>query len=146
MNRFALLSPLPPALYFCLLAGSTLQPAQSVTVHFTLCAVDRSTDCVIDGDTIRWDGEVVRIEDIDAPEIHDYGCPTELALGQRATIRLRELLNGGAVTLRQAGSRDTDPYGRKLRVIIRDAVSLSDILVAEGLARPWTGSRRPWCV
>ena len=44
-----------------------------------------------------------------------------------------------------AADRDTDRYGRKLRVVERDGVSLGETLVAEGLARRWEGRRRPWC-
>ena len=65
-------------------------------------------------------------------------------LGDRATVRLTSLLNAGPFTL-EAGSRDTDRYGRKLRVVRRDGHSLGEVLVAEGLARLWDGSRHPWC-
>lgn len=145
MHRFAALLLPCSALGFCLFAASLVQPAQSLPAYFTLCAIERSAHCVVDGDTIRWDGDVVRLEDIDAPEIHDYGCAAEQALGQRATSRLRDLINSGTVTLRQTGSRDTDVYGRKLRVLALNDMSLGGILVTEGLARRWTGSRRPWC-
>jgi micrococcal nuclease len=45
----------------------------------------------------------------------------------------------------RSGLRDEDRYGRKLRTIERDGRSLGDVLVAEGLARPWDGARRSWC-
>jgi micrococcal nuclease len=41
--------------------------------------------------------------------------------------------------------RDEDRYGRKLRVVVRDGRSIGDMLVAEGLARAWTGRREPRC-
>ena len=56
-----------------------------------------------------------------------------------------ELINAGPVTLARSGSRDTDRYGRKLRVIRRSGRSLGGILVAERLARRWNGRRRSWC-
>jgi endonuclease YncB( thermonuclease family) len=37
------------------------------------------------------------------------------------------------------------PYGRKLRILVRNGRSLGDTLVAEGLARRWDGARRSWC-
>jgi endonuclease YncB( thermonuclease family) len=43
------------------------------------------------------------------------------------------------------GGRDEDRYGRKLRIVTRGGRSLGDVLVAEGLARTWTGRREPWC-
>ncbi|WP_394357150.1 hypothetical protein [Sphingopyxis indica] len=42
-------------------------------------------------------------------------------------------------------SRDSDRYGRKLRIVVRGGTSVGSVLVAEGLARPWEGRRRPWC-
>jgi endonuclease YncB( thermonuclease family) len=54
------------------------------------------------------------------------------------------LLAAGPFELRMLG-RDVDRYGRKLRVVVRDGRSLGDQLVAEGLARTWTGRREPWC-
>jgi micrococcal nuclease len=65
-------------------------------------------------------------------------------LGERATDRLRSLLNDGAFQLEAAGS-GIDRYGRKLRVVTRNGVSLGQTLVDEGLARPWSGHRQPWC-
>ncbi|PAP96113.1 thermonuclease family protein [Mesorhizobium wenxiniae] len=38
-----------------------------------------------------------------------------------------------------------DRYGRTLATIEVDGRDVGDILIGEGLARPWTGKRRPWC-
>ena len=99
---------------------------------------------VIDGDTFRHGGETIRIADIDTPETHPSRCAREAELGARATARLEALLGGGGFELRPIG-RDEDRYGRKLRIVERDGRSLGEILVAEGLARPWEGRRRSWC-
>ena len=45
----------------------------------------------------------------------------------------------------RSGSRDQDKYGRKLRDIRRGGKSLSDILIAEGLASRWEGQHHAWC-
>ncbi len=111
---------------------------------FGSCYTGGGTNCVVDGDTFWMDGEKIRIADIDTPETHPSRCADEARLGNRATDRLRELLNAGPVEL-AAIDRDEDRYGRKLRVVLRGGVSLGDMLVAEGLARRWTGSRRSWC-
>ena len=82
--------------------------------------------------------------DIDTPETHPPRCPIEAALGARATQRLHQLLNDGAVDL-QPVDRDTDRYGRLLRIVTRNGQSLGETLVGEGLARRWDGARHPWC-
>ncbi len=112
--------------------------------RFGLCHSGGGTNCVVDGDTFWIDGERIRIADIDAPETHPPRCSEEARLGDAATERLQALLNQGPLTLESA-DRDTDRYGRKLRIVTRSGRSLGDQLVAEGLARQWTGRRQPWC-
>jgi len=119
------------------------QPAQAR--NFGFCHAGGGTNCVVDGDTIWMDGTKIRVADIDAPETHPPRCPHEAELGNRATDRLHELVNQGPFTAEPSGSRDGDRYGRKLRVLMRGSQSLGGILVQEGLARPWDGSRHPWC-
>lgn len=84
----------------------------------------------------------IRIADIDAPETHDPKCPEEKSLGDRATQRLIGLVNSGEVTLAPI-DRDEDGYGRKLRIVKVDGVSVGDTLVSDGLARWYEGGRRP---
>src|SRR3546814_19974769 len=59
---------------------------------------------------------------------------------------MEALLGAGPFELRPGGDgRDEDRYGRKLRIVTRDGQSLGAMLVAAGLAREWTGWRRPRC-
>jgi endonuclease YncB( thermonuclease family) len=123
------------------------RPATSVNQRaktFSHCGVVRRT-CVVDGDTFWFEGQKIRIADIDTPEVNRPQCGAEKALGDRATNRLVVLLNEGPFEMTPIGSRDEDQFGRKLRVIVRDGRSIGDQLVAEGLARTWTGQREPWC-
>lgn len=99
---------------------------------------------IVDGDTFWAGGAKVRIADIDTPE-QRARCPREAALAARATARLGQLLAAGPFEMEPVGSQDEDRYGRKLRVVTRGGRSLGDQLVAEGLARTWTGRREPWC-
>ena len=129
-------------------AVPTLSSAESVAVsgvRFGVCHSGGGANCVVDGDTFWMAGEKIRIADIDTPETHPSRCPQEEDLGSRATLRLQALLNAGPVTLAPI-DRDIDRYGRKLRIVERGGQSLGYTLVAEGLARPWTGRRQPWCV
>jgi endonuclease YncB( thermonuclease family) len=124
--------------------GARADPSRGVRAHFSLCFIGGGYNCVVDGDTIWLGGEKIRIADIDAPETHDPRCACEKQLGDRATLRLQQLLNRGSVTLRPI-DRDRDRYGRKLRLVLVNGMSVGDTLVAEGLARWYAGHRRPWC-
>lgn len=115
-----------------------------LSARFGLCHSGGGSNCVVDGDTFWFGGDKYRIADIDTPETHPARCAEEAALGEAATDRLREWLNDGAFSLESAG-RDTDRYERKLRIVTRGGTSVGSVLVAEGLARPWEGQRRPWC-
>ncbi len=119
-------------------------PADGFSARFSLCHSGGGRDCVVDGDTFWFAGDKYRIADIDTPETHPARCAEEAALGGAATERLHEWLNDGAFSL-EGIDRDSDMHGRKLRVVTRGGQSVGSVLVAEGLARPWEGQRRPWC-
>lgn len=119
--------------------------APKTSKHFSLCSGPVRVTCVVDGDTLWLDGTKIRIADIDTPEVSNFKCRSEKALGDRATRRLLQLVNAGPFEVRAWPDRDEDKHGRKLRVLVRGGRSLGDILVAEGLARTWTGRRQPWC-
>jgi micrococcal nuclease len=145
----AALAGVAAALWFAAeLQPSVRNPAGAVPADgngtFTLCARASQENCIIDGDTIRYGGIKIRLEDIDAPEVFSPRCAFEAKLGRRAAERLLRLMNAGPFQL-VSGERDEDRYGRKLRTIARDGRSLGDMLVAEGLARRWEGGRRSWC-
>ena len=100
---------------------------------------------VIDSDTFEHGGVRVRIADIDTPELRGR-CAYETERADRATRRLEALIAVGPFELhRLPNGRDEDRYGRKLRIATRGGRSLGDTLVAEGLARTWSGRREPWC-
>lgn len=122
----------------------TAMGSTEVRENFRLCHVGGGTNCVVDGDTIYLHGQKIRIAGIDAPETHDYKCRSEKALGDRATRRLRQLLNSGSVSLSSI-DRDEDVYGRKLRNVAVNGADVGDALVNEGLARPYRGSKMGWC-
>ena len=123
------------------------RPRQSVTVRatFPICGAIRPSNCVIDGDTIRYNGESIRIEGFNAPEVFSPGCEAEKALGDRATWRLAQLINEGPFEIVHDGGNNRDKYGRKLRILERNGQPLGDILVAEGLARSSIFFSGGWC-
>lgn len=120
--------------------------AYQVSANVSEASIVGGSMHVIDGDTFDYGGERVRVADIDTPEVRGR-CAYETELAARATRRMRALLAGGPFELHPlASGHDEDRYGRKLRIVTRGGRSLGDMLVAEGLARTWTGRREPWCV
>ncbi len=119
--------------------------ATRYATRFSICGSARRVTCVVDGDTIWLEGTNIRIADFNTPEVSQPECPAEAALGAQAKLRLAELLNAGPFDIRSSGDRDVDQYGRKLRIIERDGRSLSDTMIAEGLAHAWRGKRESWC-
>jgi endonuclease YncB( thermonuclease family) len=127
--------------------GQKREPAvhpSPLTASFEMCKWGSGYNCVVDGGNIWMEGQNIRIADVDAPETHEPRCAEERALGDRATVRLQQLLNSGEVTLAKV-DRDMDVYGRKLRIVEVNGSSVGDTLVGEGLARRYAGGRRPWC-
>lgn len=107
-----------------------------------LCAAGPRENCVVDGDTFWLGHEKFRIANIDAPELSEPRCSAEKRLAERATIRLVELLAGQDIAIDRQG---LDKYGRTLALVAAHGRDVGDVLVAEGLARVWTGRRLPWC-
>ena len=96
--------------------------------------------CVHDGDTIWWEGEKIRLADIDTPELNGR-CPKERHLARVARDRLVVLINARPVTIRRTGR---DRYGRTLAKVGPENGSVGDQLIREGLASRWP-KRRDWC-
>jgi micrococcal nuclease len=132
----------PPLPYFDEDAAPSI-PAIRRSIGF--CRGRSGNDCVIDGDTFILAGETIRLAGIDAPEMGNPGCEDERRLAEAAKNRLHRLLNTGAIQLVATGDRDRDRYGRLLRDAHVDGRSVSEALMAEGLARPWRGRRESWC-
>lgn len=119
-------------------------PSDTEGAWFTRCVGPIRYSCVIDGDTIWYEGTKIRLADINAPELSDPECAYEARLATRATDRLTALLNAGNFSLVNA-DRAHDKYGRELKVIRRNGRSIGGQLVSEGLAESWKGYRRGWC-
>src|SRR5262245_12046212 len=56
---------------------SSRGPAGSGNGTFSLCRRAAQQNCVVDGDTIHFGGEVIRIADINTPEVHEAKCDAE---------------------------------------------------------------------
>lgn len=112
-------------------------------VNFRMCGSNRYT-CIVDGDTIWFEGQNLRLESYDTPEPYNDICggQREVALAHLASARLLELLNSNAFTVDTHGA---DRYGRTLATIRIGGRDVGDVLIAEGLARRWPNGREFWC-
>lgn len=100
---------------------------------------------IIDGDTIAVGDDRHRLIGFDTPETYRARCKDEFEWGERAKLRLEQLVaaNGG-LTLRSRSRRDK--YGRVLSNASIERTSVAEILISEGLARPYSGGKRStWC-
>ena len=105
---------------------------------------------ILDGDTIAFGSERIRIVGIEAPGISEPHCAREEIFALRSRQRLAELVRSGPVRIERTGQ---DELGRTLaRLFISDGRNVADILVAEDLALPWREGaearetrERHWC-
>lgn len=102
---------------------------------------------VIDGDTLEdlGTGERIRLENIDTPETGGRAqCAAERQLGARATQQARSLIsNAQRLDVRRTGR--IDRYQRTIAFVEVDGRDFGELMIEEGLARPWRGRREPWC-
>lgn len=116
---------------------------------------------VVDGDTVRVNGQPYRLSGLDTPERGDRArCEGELRKAEEAAGRLRQLVATGSPDLQRircAGCEVDDEgthacnYGRLCGRLLVGGRDVSRILIEEGLAHPYVCSggrcppRRPWC-
>jgi len=115
---------------------------------------------VVDGDTVRANGQTYRLAGFDTPESGSLArCERERKLADVATSRLRQLIANGQPSLERVpcscppGTEGTQQcnYGRLCGRLQADGRDVGAILISEGLARPYvcgqTGCprRQSWC-
>ena len=99
---------------------------------------------IIDGDTIRLGSEVIRLSNIDAPEMGWRAeCDAERFLAEASKDRMEVILAApGELQIDREG---TDFYGRTLARIRVSGVDVGELLIEAHLAVPWAGQRHDWC-
>jgi endonuclease YncB( thermonuclease family) len=135
-----------------------------LTLTLTACtaspsSLDPGQILVVDGDTVRVEGETYRLVGFDAPETYRAQCQSERELGDRATARLRQLVASGGVTLERIACScrpDTEGtkrcnWGRRCGILRVHDEDVGVTLIREGLARPYLCGpvscprRTSWC-
>jgi micrococcal nuclease len=79
----------------------------------------------VDGDTIRYGSERIRLRGLNAPELSEPG-------GFEARQRMADLLSQGNIRIVPQGQ---DVYGRTLADVFIGDRNLADIMTSEGFAR-----------
>ncbi len=134
------------------LAGSAFLAPLPASSHGVSCA----SLVVIDGDTIKCDGQNMRLlgggvpfkSGVDAPEMGRRAkCDYEGDLAMKAKARLKELLLAGVPRIEDSGARDRTQSRRPLvNIYLPDGREVGQVLMSEGLAREWRPKHRiDWC-
>lgn len=107
---------------------------------------------VVDGDTVKCDGQNMRllgegvpfVSGIDTPEIGSHAkCVKERKLAPIAKGRLKELLAEKGLRVVTSGAVDKTPSHRPLVNIYRtNGEEIGKKLLREGFARSWSPKRR----
>jgi endonuclease YncB( thermonuclease family) len=131
-----------------------------IDTHGPLSKTSAVSISVVDGDTVRANGQTYRLVGFDTPESGSLArCEGERKLADAATNRLRQLIANGQPALEPvrcscpANTEGTQQcnHGRLCARLRAEGRDVSAILISEGLARPYvcgqTGCprRQSWC-
>ena len=110
--------------------------------RFGQCYNAYGPNCVLTGDSLRFEGDEVQIAGLDVPAITGAKCPEERERGINAVLRLATLLNAGTVT---ASAPYRDPFGRTVRKLFVNGDDVARKLINEDLGRRYDGGNQDWC-
>jgi endonuclease YncB( thermonuclease family) len=144
--------------------GESLSPAPGAsklpTVVKPTAALQPNRIEVVDGDTVRLDGQSYRLVGLDTPESGARAkCAAEREKATAAVRRLREIVAGGGIRLDRvacncpANTEGTEQcnYGRLCGVLTSSGRDVGQTLIGEGLARSYNCGawycppKQPWC-
>ncbi len=118
--------------------------AGAYQAKFYLCGTAKQDDCVVSADRFVFHGQKIRLVGVEVPDIKKPHCEEERVKASDAELRVRAFLDSGPFELVTWQGNDSEVDGHKLRQVTRNGMSLSDILVREGLARK-PGAKGGWC-
>lgn len=113
----------------------------SITDEFALCDDSKGSACVLSADSYAWRGQLYHIADISVPSAIDARCPEEADRARKGRATLLAMMNGGAFNA-LPDAADSDPSAR---ILLRDNVSIGQLMILKGHAKPWSGKPIDWC-
>lgn len=140
--------------------AATASPVIATTTPVTVGVAVAGSIRVIDGDTVAVGREHFRLVGLNAPETIEPRCAVELALGNKAKQRLKQLLSSSTPHLAKVacacppGTEGTKRcnFGRSCAVLKVNGTDVARILIGEGLAASFQCGAtscpplpRPWC-
>ncbi len=104
-----------------------------------------SSPYVIDGDTLVFGREHIRISNLDAPDIGNHArCALERQRG-KASRGFAVALVRKAKSIEVIGRSGQDRYGRTLARVQIDSKDFGNLMINAGHGRPWRGRSSDWC-
>ncbi len=122
-------------------ATPAAEAAATISVRFAACDDLDGQACVLATDAYAYQGRRYHLADISAPRLEGAACPQEATLARAGRTALQGMLNGGSFEA-HADPADSDPTAR---ILLRDGVSLGQLLILKRYARPWSAKPIDWC-
>lgn len=113
----------------------------SIDTRFSACDEVKDEPCVLGPDRYAYQGQVYHLSDISVPRLTEARCPAEAEQARKGRYVLLAMLNGGAFDARPDAA-DRDPSARML---VRDGVSIGELMILKDYARPWSAKPLDWC-
>lgn len=122
-------------------SSKTATTPTTISDEFALCDDIKGDACVLSADAYAWRGRRYHLSDISAPSEIDARCPQEAARARKGRTALLTMMNGGAFEA-QPDPADADPSAR---ILLRDNVSLGQLMILKGYVKPWSHDPINWC-
>jgi hypothetical protein len=113
----------------------------SINEPFALCDDVRGDACILSANAYAWRGTRYHLADISVPSGTAPRCPAEAERAQKGRAALAAMVNGGAFEARPDAA-DPDPAAR---LLLRDGVSIGQLMILKGHAKPWSRTPIDWC-
>lgn len=115
--------------------------SMNITETFALCDGSKGQPCVLSADRYSYHGRSYRLTGMQVPSMAKPHCKAEAERAAQARRTLAILLNGGAFdAYRDSSQKDPDA-----RILIRDSVSISQLMILKGQARSPSDKPINWC-